>query len=216
MQFSPRKFTANSLITQMVSPKAQKRKKSPRRSKSQWIFGTKMPDDKARELIVHYATFRPGQLIAQQMKLSRPTVYGVYHAIRERMLDIGYYHSPDWWIENVFVDPVDQANLRGFVAVGLKFRRNVRSGERHLHEAEFASIFAYSHFYKDAPSMNDLTGLFADDLLELIRITGPLRRPAVNKDKAQRYIKMTVGRRMPREEYQLRSIEEIRRLKKLD
>ena len=187
--------------------------KSGRVSKSRLIFGSKITDEEAMRLIINFATFYPGQFIAAHMRLSRPTVYSVYAAIRHRMIEIGYYQSPQWWIENVFVDPDDQELLRLFVEAGLRLRRNVRRAERHLHEAELASKFAYAHFYKDAPSETALMALWAQDMYELILMTGPLRRPARNIDKAKRHIRNAVGRRMPREEYRYSTREEVSRLK---
>lgn len=187
--------------------------KSRRASKSRLIFGSKITDDEAMRLIINFATFYPGQFIASHMNLSRPTVYSIYAAIRHRMIEIGYYQSPEWWIENIFLDPDDRELLRLFVEAGLRLRRNVRRSERYLHEAELASKFAYAHFYKDAPSETALMALWAQDMYELILMTGPLRKPARNIDKAKLHIWKAVGRRMPRDEYRYSTRQEIRRLK---
>lgn len=155
--------------------------------KSRFLASAKLSDHRFKRMVRLYAEGISASDAAVALKLSYPTVRGLYQQVRSRMQEVGLYRDADeyrqfmrQWADDKEID----AHFR-LIEGQMGKRRGATDATRTLHLAELL----YRH---DEGSR--LGAQFADvhysKLILLIRLTGPLNRPLTDeaRTRAQDYL----------------------------
>ena len=161
------------------------------------MAATKLSEFQIKRVIRHYAEGVQPAAAARQMRLSYPTVRGLYDLIRKRMLRLTLYRTYE--AHFALMEDVDEHGgywderpLLDYLKTELGRRRGVTPETLPFHQAELIYRFEDRQRVGEHFAQSHYT-----EILALIRLSGPLNRPVEAAD-ARAAVSFIVARELDR------------------